>query len=65
MARRPRAHEHRPMKYRHEQMIRARARRRAPEPWQRLEAALWDSLTADERRLWRSYSQAVAQVRPS
>jgi hypothetical protein len=53
------------MKYRHQQMIRARESRRPLEPWQRIEAALWGSLTAEERLLWRSFSDAVAQVRPS
>lgn len=46
-------------------MIRAREQRRPPEPWQRIEAALWGSLTAEERLLWRSFSEAVAQVRSS
>jgi hypothetical protein len=52
------------MKYRHERMIRAREQRRTPEPWRRIEAALWCSLTAEERLLWRSFSDAVGQVRP-
>jgi hypothetical protein len=65
MARACRAQEHQPMKYRHEQMIRARERRRAPEPWRLIEAALWGSLTAEERRQWRSFSEAVARVRPA
>jgi hypothetical protein len=53
------------MKYRHEQMIREREQRRPSEPWRLVAAALWGSMTADERRLWRSYSEAVAQVVPA
>jgi hypothetical protein len=49
------------MRYRHEQMIRARELR----AWRRLEDALWSSLTADERRLWLSYTAAVAKVEPA
>jgi hypothetical protein len=49
------------MKYRHEQMMRAREQRRR----QLVETALWNSMTADERRLWRHYSEAVAQVQPA
>jgi hypothetical protein len=52
------------MKYRHEQMIRARERRQVLEPWQRIEAELWGSLTPEERLLWRSFSEAVARVGP-
>ena len=57
------ASDHLTMRYRHEQMIRARERRR--EAWHRFEAAVWGSMTAEERRLWRCYSEAVAQVRPA
>lgn len=55
--------QHLTMKYRHEQMIRARERRR--HAWHSFEAAVWGSLSAEERRLWRRYSDAVAQVRPA
>jgi hypothetical protein len=65
MARRRRASHHLTMKYRHEQMIREREQRRPSEPWRLVAAALWGSMTADERRLWRSYSEAVAQVVPA
>ena len=65
MARPPRASEHQTMKYRHEQMIRRREQRRAPEPLQLVAAALWGSMSVQERRAWRSYSQAVAQVEPA
>jgi hypothetical protein len=55
------------MKYRHEQMTRAREERRArrAERQQQVEATLWSSFTAEERRLWRLFSDAVADVRPS
>jgi len=55
------------MTYRHEQMIRAREQRRARrrERQREAEAALMSSLTDEERRLWRVYSEAVARVRPS
>jgi hypothetical protein len=55
------------MKYRHEQMSRARETREAhrAQEQQRLEATLWSSFSADERRLWRLFSEAVADVRPS
>jgi hypothetical protein len=55
------------MKYRHEQMSRAREERQArrAEQQKQVEATLWSSFTADERRLWRLFSDAVADVRPS
>jgi hypothetical protein len=53
------------MKYRHEQMIRARERRRAQrrERQEQVEAALRSSLTADEWRQWLIFSEAVGRVR--
>jgi hypothetical protein len=55
------------MKYRHEQMSRAREEREARrvEAQRRVEAAVWSSFTAEEQRLWRLFSDAVADVRPS
>ena len=55
------------MKHRHEQMIRAREQRRARrvERQQEAEAAFRSSLTAEERRLWLVFSDAVAQVPPA
>jgi hypothetical protein len=52
------------MKYRHEQMIRAREQRRAQrrERQEQVEAALKSSLTADEWRQWLIFSDAVARV---
>jgi hypothetical protein len=54
------------MRYRHEQMIRAREQRkeRRAERQKAVEAALWVSLTAEERRLWLTFSRAVERVRP-
>jgi hypothetical protein len=55
------------MKYRHEQMSRAREEREArrAEEQRRVEATLWSSFSAEERRLWRVFSDAVAGVRSS
>jgi hypothetical protein len=61
MDRRRTSSEHLTMRYRHEQMMRSREQR----SWQRVATALWDSMTADERRLWRDYSEAVARVQPA
>jgi hypothetical protein len=54
------------MKHRHEQMIRAREQRKARriEQQKEAEAAFSSSLTAEERRLWHVFSDAVAQVPP-
>jgi hypothetical protein len=54
------------MKYRHEQMIRAREQRKArrADKQRAVEAALWSSLTVDEMRRWLIFSGAVARVRP-
>lgn len=54
----------REIRYRREQMSRAREERKA---WQRrlqeqLEAALWESLTAAEQRDWLAFSDAVGRV---
>jgi hypothetical protein len=49
------------MRYRHQQMIRERELR----SWQRVATTLWASMTADERRLWRDYSEAVGRVQPA
>jgi hypothetical protein len=67
MARASRAREHHAMKYRHEQMIRACEQRKAlrAERQKEVEAALWSSLTAEQRRLWLAFSGAVAHVQPS
>jgi hypothetical protein len=53
------------MRYRHEQMIRAREQRneRRAESQQAVEAALWVSLSAAEQRQWLSFSRAVGRVR--
>jgi hypothetical protein len=53
------------MRYRHEQMIRARQQRneQRAERHQAVEAALWLSLTAAEQRQWLSFSRAVGRVR--
>jgi hypothetical protein len=54
------------MKYRHEQMSRARDERKAV--WaarvKEVEAALRSSLTDEENRLWQVFSEAVARVQP-
>jgi hypothetical protein len=52
------------MKYRHEQMIRARDDRIRHRLQQRVESALRASMTADEARLWQRLSNAVGRVRP-
>jgi len=54
------------MRYRHEQMIRARDQRieRRAERQKAVEAALWGSLTADERNDWLLFSRAVERVQP-
>jgi hypothetical protein len=53
------------MRYRHEQMIRARAQRNElrAEGQHAVEAALWVSLTAAEQRQWLRFSRAVGRVR--
>jgi hypothetical protein len=50
------------MKYRHERMIRARDERMRQRLQQEVEAALRDSLTEDEARLWQLLSDAVARI---
>jgi hypothetical protein len=64
MARSSRGLEHLRVKYRHEQMIRAREQRTTwrGERQREAEAAFRSSLTAEERRLWLLYSEAVARV---
>jgi hypothetical protein len=52
------------MKYRHERMIRARDERTRRRLQQEVEAALRESLTEDEARLWQMLSDAVGQIRP-
>jgi hypothetical protein len=54
----------RSMKYRHEQMIRARDERRTrrAERQREVEAALRSCLTDAEARLWHALSEAVARV---
>jgi hypothetical protein len=52
------------MKYRHERMIRARDERMRRREQQEVEAALRDTLTEDEARVWNMLSEAVAQVPP-
>ena len=51
------------MKYRHERMLRAREERARRRLQQEVEAALRDSLTQDEARLWQTLSDAVGQIR--
>ena len=48
-------------------MIRACEERKAvrAERQQQVESSLWSSLTAEQRRLWLSFSNAVAQVQPA
>jgi hypothetical protein len=50
------------MKYRHERMVRAREERARHRLQQEVEAALRDSLTEDEARLWQTLSDAVGRV---
>jgi hypothetical protein len=52
--------------YRHEQMIRAREQRevRRAERQKAVRAALWSSLTVEDRRLWLVFSGAVERVPP-
>jgi hypothetical protein len=51
------------MKYRHERMIRARDERTRRRLQDDVEAALRDSLTQDEARVWQMLSEAVGRVR--
>ena len=53
------------MKHRHEQMIRAREQRKAQcaARLREVEAALRSSQTAEERRRWLAFSEAVAEIR--
>jgi hypothetical protein len=53
----------RTMKYRHERMVRARDERIRRRLQQEVAAALRDSLTDDEARLWQMLSDAVGRVR--
>ena len=48
-------------------MIRACEERKAvrAERQRQVESSLWGSLTAEQRRLWLSFSSAVAQVQPA
>jgi hypothetical protein len=52
------------MRYRHERMIRAREERKAQrlERQHEVEAMFRNSLTEEERRLWRVLSEAVGQA---
>jgi hypothetical protein len=50
------------MKYRHERMIRAREERTRRRLQQEVQAALRDSLTEDEARLWQMLSDAIGRV---
>jgi hypothetical protein len=50
------------MKYRHEQMIRAREERTRRRLLQEVEAALRNCLTEAEARRWQMLSRAVARV---
>jgi hypothetical protein len=52
------------MKYRHERMIRARDERARRRLQDGVEAALRDSLTEDEARVWQMLSEAVGRVHP-
>jgi hypothetical protein len=54
------------MRYRHEQMMRAREERdaRRREQQAKAEAAFRSSLTAEELWLWSVFSDAVARVEP-
>jgi hypothetical protein len=51
------------VKYRHERMLRAREERARRRLQREVEAALRDSLTEDESRLWQMLSDAVRRVR--
>ena len=48
-------------------MIRACEERKAvrAERQKQVESSLWRSLTAEQRQLWRVFSDAVAQVQPA
>jgi hypothetical protein len=50
------------MKYRHERMVRAREERTRQRLQQEVEAALRDSLTEAEARVWQTLSDAVGRV---
>jgi hypothetical protein len=50
------------MKYRHERMIADREERRRRRLLQEVEAALRDSMSDDEARLWQLLSDAVGRV---